>query len=95
MKKKRYSRILAYTLCLSLLATGCGKSAEDVTDYGSKQTEAENGSTAAKAKADTETQPKTEAGSEREVMPEQLKKACLPMDLTPSGTVREVMLEQP
>ena len=44
MKKKRYSRILAYTLCLSLLATGCGKSAEDVTDYGSKQTEAENGS---------------------------------------------------
>ena len=61
MKKKRYSRILAYTLCLSLLATGCGKSAEDVTDYGSKQTEAENGSTAAKAKADTETQPKTEA----------------------------------
>ncbi len=64
MKKKRYSRILAYTLCLSLLATGCGKSAEDVTDYGSKQTEAENGSTAAKTGADTEAQPKTEAGSE-------------------------------
>lgn len=43
-KEKKTTRMLAYAICLSLFASGCGKDAEVVTDYGTEKTTVERAS---------------------------------------------------